>query len=117
MDEPVHDEWLARWRDGRIGFHESQPNALLARHIARLAGCRRVLVPLCGRAEDLALLAADGREVVGIDLAEQAVREFFDAHALSPAIAARGPLVAYSAGSITLFAGDFFAATPALIGP
>jgi len=45
------------------------------------------------------------------------VREFFDAHALVPAIGARGPFVEYTAGAITLLAGDFFAATPALVGP
>jgi hypothetical protein len=39
---------LARWRDGRTSFHEGHPNALLARHLARLAGCRRVLVEFLG---------------------------------------------------------------------
>jgi thiopurine S-methyltransferase len=109
-------DWIARWRDGRIGFHEGRPNALLERHIARIASRRRVLVPLCGRSEDLAFLAAHGHDVLGIELAEQAVREFFDAHALVPQITTRGPFVAYTAGSITLLAGDFFAATPELIG-
>jgi thiopurine S-methyltransferase len=113
----MHEDWLARWRDGRVGFHEGLPNALLERHRARLAGCPRVLVPLCGKAEDLAFLAAHGHEVVGIELAEQAVREFFDAHGLAPSIATRGPFVEYRAGAITLLVGDMFAATPALIGP
>jgi thiopurine S-methyltransferase len=113
----MHEDWLARWRDGRTNFHEGHPNALLARHLARLAGGRRVLVPLCGKAEDLAYLAAHGHAVVGVELAEQAVREFFAAHALEPSIAARGPFVEYRAGAITLLAGDWFAATPALIGP
>jgi len=113
----MHEDWIARWSDGRIGFHEGHTNALLDRHIVRFAGRRRVLVPLCGRAEDLAFLAARGHMVVGIELAEQAVREFFASHALVPSIAARGPLVEYTAGSITLLAGDIFATTPELIGP
>ncbi|HEX2687188.1 MAG TPA: hypothetical protein VHN14_11245, partial [Kofleriaceae bacterium] len=111
------EDWIARWREGRIGFHEGRPNPFLEHHIARFAGCRRVLVPLCGRAEDLAYLAAHGHTVVGIELAEQAVREFFEIHGLVPTITPRGPLVEYTAGAITLFVGDFFAATPALIGP
>jgi thiopurine S-methyltransferase len=57
----VHGAWLARRRDGRIAFHEGRPNDLLVHHAARLAGCRRVRVPLCGKAEDLALLAAELR--------------------------------------------------------
>jgi thiopurine S-methyltransferase len=111
------DDWVARWRDRRIAFHEGHPNTLLERHAPRLAGCRRVLVPLCGKAEDMAFLAANGHDVVGVELAEQAVREFFIDHALTPSIAQRGPFVAYTAPSITLLAGDFFATTAELLGP
>ena len=88
----MHEDWLARWRDGRIAFHEGHPNVLLEHHIARLAGCRRVLVPLCGKAEDLAYLAAQGHAVLGVELAEQAIREFFEAHGLAPSISARTTL-------------------------
>jgi thiopurine S-methyltransferase len=113
----MHDEWIARWREGRISFHEGRPNVFLDRQLARFAGCRRVLVPLCGKTEDLAFLAAHGYQVVGVELAEQAVREFFDSHALVPAITTRGPVLAYEAGAITILVGDIFATTPALVGP
>src|SRR5215470_5735689 len=110
------EDWTARWRDGRTAFHEGRPNRLLEHGVARLAGSRRVLVPLCGKAEDLAFLAARGHEVLGVDLVEQAVREFFDEHRLVPSIAPRGPYHAYQAGAITLLAGDLFALTPELAG-
>lgn len=136
----MDDHWLARWRDGRIAFHEGRPNDLLVHHAARLAGGRRVLVPLCGKSEDLAFLAARGHDVIGIELAEQAVQAFFAEHGLAPSIAPRGPFVAYEvgpgavraadpgaaaaaeptagpAGAITLLVGDFFAVTPELLGP
>jgi thiopurine S-methyltransferase len=112
----MNEDWLARWRDGRIAFHEGRPNRLLERHVARLAGCHRVLVPLCGKAEDLAFLAAHGHAVVGVELSEQAVREFFAAHGLAPSVTPRGELVEYRAGAITVLVGDMFAATPALVG-
>jgi thiopurine S-methyltransferase len=54
--------------------------------------------------------------VVGIELAEQAVREFFELHACSPTVGTCGPFAAYTAGPITLLAGDFFLATPELLG-
>jgi thiopurine S-methyltransferase len=127
------DEWLARWREGRTAFHEGRPNDLLVRHAAHLAGSRRVLVPLCGKSEDLAFLAACGHDVVGVELAEQAVQAFFAEHDLTPSIAPRGPVVAYevgagmvrpaaptgpaTSGAIALLAGDFFAVTPELLGP
>lgn len=113
----IGEDWLARWRDGRIGFHEGRPNELLDRHHARLAGARRVLVPLCGKSVDLAFLAAHGHEVVGVELAAQAVEAFFAEHALTPEVTRRGPIVEYRAGAITLLAGDLFAVPPALLGP
>jgi thiopurine S-methyltransferase len=109
--------WFDRWREGRINFHEGKPNAFLARHAERLAGHTRVLVPLCGKAEDLAFLAGRGHRVVGIELVEDAVRAFFTEHGVTPAIAPRGGLVEYTADAIALYAGDIFATTQALIGP
>jgi thiopurine S-methyltransferase len=113
----MHDEWLARWRSGEIGFHAARPNPLLERHVTRLAGGARVLVPLCGKSEDLALLAARGHEVVGVELAELAVAAFFAEHALTPEVSPRGPFRAYRAGPITLLVGDVFDATPQWLGP
>jgi thiopurine S-methyltransferase len=113
----MNAEWLARWRDGRIAFHEGHPNAYLERYAGRFSGRQRVLVPLCGKAEDLAFLAALGHEVLGVELAEQAVREFFADHGLVPDIAPLGPYIAYRAGLITLLVGDMFALTTELAGP
>jgi thiopurine S-methyltransferase len=117
MVRGMNEDWLARWRDGRIAFHEARPNALLEHHVARLAGARRVVVPLCGKAEDLAFLAAHGHDVLGVELSEQAAQAFFEEHALTPTVSARGPFVEYRAGAITVLAGDVFATTPELVGP
>src|SRR5688572_17571248 len=105
------EDWLARWREGRIGFHEGKPNAQLEHQVAHLGERRTVLVPLCGKAEDLAYLAARGHTVVGVELAEDAVRQFFVEHGLTPAVSSRGPFTAYTAGAITLLAGDIFDTT------
>ena len=109
--------WNDRWREGKIGFHEGRPNAFLERHVERLGAHRRVLVPLCGKAEDLAFLAACGHEVVGVELVEAAARAFFDEHRIVPTVGRRGEHIAYTAGAITILAGDFFAVPPALAGP
>jgi thiopurine S-methyltransferase len=117
----MQEDWAARWREGRTSFHEGRPNDLLVRAAARLDGCRRVLVPLCGKAEDLAFLAARGHDVVGIELVDQAAQAFFAEHDLAPSVARRGPYTAYhvdpvapGGGAITLLVGDFFALTPEL---
>ena len=104
--------WFDRWREGRIGFHEGRPNRFLERHHARLGERRRVLVPLCGKADDLAYLAGLGHEVVGVELVEDAVRAFFAEHGLTPTVE-RG---VYRAGAVTIVAGDFFATSRAVLG-
>lgn len=102
--------WKERWREGKIGFHEGAPNAFLQQFADHLKG-QRVLVPLSGKSEDLAYLAAQGHSVVGIELAEDAVRAFFVEHDLKPTINGN----AYTAGPITIIASDLFAVTD--VGP
>src|SRR4051812_36053592 len=109
--------WRARWQEGRIGFHEGVPNAYLAKYGDRLSSARRVLVPLCGKTVDLAYLAGRGHEVIGIELVDDAVRQFFAEHGTVAAVEKRGAFQAYTAGPITVLAGDFFASTPELVGP
>jgi thiopurine S-methyltransferase len=77
---------------------------------------RTLLVPLCGKTEDLAYLASQGREVIGIELVEDAVRAFFAEHAVTPTITQRGELTQYTAGAVTIFAGDVFAVTREDVG-
>jgi len=108
--------WKARWSEGKIGFHEGAPNTFLTRHAARIADRRRILVPLCGKTEDLAFLAAHDHEVIGIELVEDAVKAFFAEHGTTPTVTRRGPIASYVAGAITIFAGDLFAVTEADVG-
>lgn len=102
--------WHDKWRRGEIGFHEGRPNAMLQRHWARLAvpPGSRVLVPLSGKAVDLMWLATQGYQVTGIELSEQAVREFFAEHALEPKVDTVGSYRRFRAGRIELLCGDFF---------
>ena len=78
--------WNERWREGRIGFHQQQVTPLLERHWTAVgvpAG-GRVFVPLAGKSLDMAWLAARGHGVLGIELSEVAVTQFFDEHRLTP---------------------------------
>lgn len=110
------DFWRSRWSEGRIGFHEGRPNALLVKHLAALGKAKRVLVPLCGKAEDLAFLASQGHQVVGVELVESAVKAFFSERGVTPVIDTHGPFKRYTAANITVLAGDFFATTRELLG-
>jgi len=109
--------WRARWAEHKIGFHEGRPNAFLEANINRLDGRYRVLVPLCGKSEDLAFLAANGHAVIGVELVEDAVVQFFAEHAIVPRVERRDGVAIYTANEISIIAGDWFATTPELVGP
>src|SRR4051812_45358189 len=109
--------WQTRWQEGRIGFHEGTPNAYLVKHHDRIAHARRIFVPLCGKTEDLAYLAGQGHAVVGVEIVEDAVRQFFTEHQAEPAILTERGLKIYRAGLVTVIVGDLFATTADLVGP
>lgn len=108
--------WQHRWDTGQIGFHEGQPNELLAAHARAFAGRRRVLVPLAGKSRDLVFLASLGLEVVGVEAVESACRDFFEDNAIPHASQERDGWRSFSGGGITLMCGDMFAATPEVLG-
>ena len=68
-------------------------------------------MPLCGKSLDLLWLAHQGHEVLGIELSEKAVEDFFAEHQFDPDISEQGPFKVYRAGSIELWCGDFFELT------
>jgi len=106
--------WHERWQRNEIGFHRESIHPALARHWPRVSADpdAPVLVPLCGKSLDMYWLAEQGHPVVGIELDRRAVEAFFDEAGLSPSVDESGPLAAFSAGRITLFAGDFFDFAP-----
>ena len=71
--------WHKRWQEKRIGFNQSAVNPLLTEYIDHLdlAVGSRIFVPLCGKSIDMIWLAAQGYDVVGVELVESAVKEFF----------------------------------------
>lgn len=111
------DFWRQRWSEGRIGFHQPQPSALLCKHwpALALAPGARVLVPLCGKSHDLAWLAGQGHQVLGVELVREAVEAFFAEHALAPEVRHTPSGTHYSAGGIEIVCGDVFALQPGLV--
>ncbi|OLF52383.1 thiopurine S-methyltransferase [Pseudomonas chlororaphis] len=103
--------WHKRWEQNQIGFHLSEVNPYLQRYWPQLglAQGARVLVPLCGKSLDLAWLASQGHQVLGIELSERAVEDFFSEQQLQPQVSQRGAFKAYRYGPIELWCGDFFA--------
>jgi len=102
--------WESRWQEGRTGFHLPEVNSNLIRHYAELLkkSTENVFVPLCGKTLDLPWLANRTKKVVGVELVNQAVEEFFSENKISHSIQPAGKLQLFKNDSIEIFQGDFF---------
>lgn len=110
--------WHDRWAREQIGFNQSTVNPYLLRLWPELAvkPGERVLVPLCGKSVDMTWLTEQGFTVVGVELSQKAVLEFFTEQGLQPTVEARGDLMVYSARNCEIWCGDFFALNPEDVG-
>lgn len=105
--------WHKRWASNQIGFHLLEVNPYLQRFWPALGleEGSRVLVPLCGKSLDVLWLSHQGHEVLGVELSEKAIEDFFSEHHFDPVVSEQGPFKVYRAGSIELWCGDFFELT------
>ncbi len=104
------DFWHQRWQDNQIGFHQAAPTPLLLKHWPSLgvpAGAK-VFVPLAGKSLDMPWFAAQGHRVLGVELSELAVAQFFAENGLQPGIRDTHYGRHYEAGGIELILGDAF---------
>lgn len=108
------DHWLDRWKQNRIGFHESAVNPYLPRYLSRfnLAPGDTVFLPLCGKAIDIAWLAQQGFKVIGIELSEIAIEAFFAEQELQYQQFEDDRFILRKSGNISLIQGDYFALRP-----
>jgi thiopurine S-methyltransferase len=104
------DFWLERWRDGRTFFHQTKVMPMLQQYWPSLEvpSGSRVLVPLCGKSLDMLWLAEQGMRVLGVELSQVAVDQFFAENALSPEITDSALGRHYSAANIEIICGDIF---------
>ncbi|MCD9028482.1 thiopurine S-methyltransferase [Luteimonas sp. BDR2-5] len=109
--------WHERWGSGRIGFHQDRPLPLLCKHwpALALASDARVFVPLCGKSLDMAWLAEQGHRVLGVELSELAIRQFFDERGLVPTCHDTAAGTHFVAGPFELIRGNAFALDAALL--
>lgn len=104
------DFWLARWRDEQTGFHQQRVTPLLQKYWPSLERPKgsRVLVPLCGKSLDMIWLAEQGHEVLGVELAQQPIEQFFAENGLQATVHETLQGTHYRCGNIELICGDIF---------
>lgn len=106
--------WLERWQENRTGFHQSRITPPLEKFWPSLELPRgsRILVPLCGKSLDMIWLAQQGHTVLGVELSELAVGQFFSENGLQAATHDSPLGRHYVSGPIEIIRGDIFDLDP-----
>jgi thiopurine S-methyltransferase len=112
------DFWLDRWRTAQIGFHQAAVDRHLKAYWPKLSvpANSRVFVPLCGKSLDLLWLRTLGHAVIGVELSPLALESFLMEHGILARRRVLADFDVYEADGLTLFCGDYFKLTPALLG-
>ncbi|NXG03881.1 TPMT methyltransferase, partial [Sakesphorus luctuosus] len=120
----TEEEWLQKWEMGNIGFHKEQGHPLLQKYLDLLLNGRsglRIFFPLCGKAVEMKWLADMGHSVVGVEVSEQALKEFFSEHNLPyceepvPEIPG-GALFQSTSGNISLYCCSIYDLSSSIVG-
>jgi thiopurine S-methyltransferase len=104
------DFWLERWREGQTGFHQTRVTPPLEKYWPTLNLPRgsRVLVPLCGKSLDMIWLAEQGFRVLGVELSQLAVEQFYADNTLPRTTRTSPQGTHYTSGDIEIICGDIF---------
>jgi len=104
------DFWLSRWSENQTGFHLKGINPLLTRFWPEVSKsvADRVVVPLCGKSEDLRWLADRGHDVVGVELSLLAAKAFAAEQQIVFTETDEPPFTVLRSQKITYYVGDFF---------
>lgn len=110
--------WQQCWHDRQTDFHQPAVNSLLMKFWGglELGEGSRVFVPLCGMSLDMMWLAAQGHDVVGVELSPIAVRTFFHENHLEPVRTQIGSFEQWRSGKLTVLCGDYFLLSKAEVG-
>lgn len=80
--------WQNAWQNSQTGFTQKRTNPMLIEHfkVLNVPKGGRVFVPLCGKSIDMLWFLSEGFEVVGVELSEIAVTQFFAENGLQATI-------------------------------
>ena len=86
--------WAFRWQHEYTGWHEKSGNKLMWDFIkdTYLKSCKKnradmkVFVPMCAKAEDMWMLHELDYTVVGVEIVDHYIEDFFKEHNLKPKV-------------------------------
>lgn len=102
--------WLERWEKGETGWHRDDVHPQLVAQFEKLAlqPKSRILVPLCGAAHDMAFIAKEGHEVIGVELSRMALERFLAHYRVRHIETEDYGFRCYMGGRYQMLCGDFF---------
>ncbi len=103
-------DWLARWANNKIGWHSERVNSALVDYLEllELGSGGSVFVPLCGKSLDMIYLSEMGYSVIGVELSQLGVEQFFDENNRKYTVRTVDNLLIYQSGNISIYCGDYF---------
>lgn len=108
-----HEFWHSKWAENKIGFHLGDVHPLLTQYWSSTNADHdhTILVPLCGKSEDLDWLAAKHSHVIGVELSDIAVRSYFAERFYTPTVTQLDSFNSlYQFDELSIYQGDIFTA-------
>ncbi len=108
-----HEFWLKKWEVHQIGFHQDSYHPFLEKFWNEFTQDKKtVFVPLCGKSKDMLFFASQGHKVIGVELSDIAVKEFFTENNIGYEVLIRDDFQVYKStdqsDDITIYCGDIF---------
>jgi len=101
--------WIEKWENNQTRFHQSVYSSYLVKHWPQFAKNKGVVfVPLCGKSQDMMYLLNKGHNVIGVELYEPAVKDFFVHNELCFTQTTDSGFKIYTGDQITIYCGDIF---------
>ncbi|CAL8143863.1 unnamed protein product [Orchesella dallaii] len=127
--------WQKRWEENQIGFHRTQINPFLLKHIELVTGQKLTaepigdtdkflenskktwFVPLCGKTMDIPYLLSQGFRVFGLEAAKLAIEALDQEHSLCLVYNEETKLFTGADGLLQIYMGDLFTCPIEKFGP
>ena len=106
-------DWLHFWENNETNWHSDTITQELVEYfeLFELESRDKVFVPLCGKSLDMIYIMNQGFSVVGVEISEIGVRQFFSENNLAYKITKVDDFDLYSTENLEIYCGDFFALT------
>jgi len=105
--------WLEYWENNETNWHSDVVTQELEEYLGllKLEPGDKVFFPLCGKSLDMIYMLNRGFSVIGVELSEIGIKQFFHENGLDFTISQVGEFDIYSAKNIEIYCGDFFSLT------